>query len=163
MAGQSRRSPQPTKQGWLFVFDRVTGEPVWPIEERPVAASDVPGERLSPTQPFPTKPPAFDEQGFGPDDLIDFTPELRAEAEQIISRYRIGPMYTPPSVADADGTLGHTDDADDDRRRQLGRGITRPEKPGSSTSTRRPSWARTGSSVTPSGRTWISLEGALRV
>ena len=97
---------QPTKQGWLFVFDRVTGEPVWPIEERPVAASDVPGERLSPTQPFPTKPPAFDEQGFGPEDLIDFTPELRAEAEQIISRYRMGPMYTPPSVADADGTLG---------------------------------------------------------
>ena len=64
----------PTKQSWLFVFDRETGEPVWPIEEQPVAASDIPGERLAPTQPHPTKPPAFDQQGIGPDDLVDFTP-----------------------------------------------------------------------------------------
>ena len=97
---------QPTKQGWVFVFDRVTGEPIWPIEERPVAASDVPGELLSPTQPFPTKPPALDRQGFGIDDLIDFTPELRAEAEQIVSRFRTGPIYTPPTIADPAGPYG---------------------------------------------------------
>ena len=97
---------QPTKQGWLYVFDRVTGEPVWPIEERPVAASDVPGERVSATQAFPTKPPAFERQGIDLDDLVDFTPHLRAEAERIVSRYRIGPIFTPPSVADANGTFG---------------------------------------------------------
>ena len=97
---------QPTKQGWVFVFDRVTGEPVWPIEERPVAASNVPGELLSPTQPFPTKPPALDRQGFGPNDLIDFTPELRAEAEQVVSRFQTGPIYTPPTIADVAGPYG---------------------------------------------------------
>ena len=97
---------QPTKQGWLYVLDRETGEPVWPIEERPVPASDVPGELLSRTQPYPTKPPAFDRQGVSLDDLIDFTPELRAEAVEIASRYRLGPLFTPPSVASADGTLG---------------------------------------------------------
>src|SRR6516165_6788473 len=77
---------QPTKQGWVYVFDRTTGRPVWPIEERPVAKGDVPGEWYSPTQPFVTKPPAFDRQGVEPDDLIDFTPELRAEAVKIASR-----------------------------------------------------------------------------
>ena len=97
---------QPTKQSWLYVFDRETGEPIWPIEERPVEASDVPGELLSPTQPFPTKPPAYDRQGVGLEDLIDFTPELRAEAEQIISNYRIGPIFTPPTAADANGPFG---------------------------------------------------------
>ena len=97
---------QPTKQGWLYVFDRVTGEPVWPIEERPVAPSDVPGEQLALTQPFPTKPPPYDRQGVTIDDLIDFTPELRAEAEEIISNYRIGPIFTPPSVAESDGPFG---------------------------------------------------------
>ena len=97
---------QPTKQGWLYVFDRVTGEPVWPIEERPVPQGDVPGEWYAPTQPFPTKPPAFDRQGVSVDDLIDFTPALRAEAIEIISNYRVGPIFTPPSVADANGTLG---------------------------------------------------------
>ena len=71
-----------------------------------MGASDVPGELLSPTQPFPTKPPALDRQGFGPDDLIDFTPELRAEAEQIVARFRMGPMYVPPSIADANGPYG---------------------------------------------------------
>ena len=94
----------PTKQAWIFVFDRETGEPVWPIEERPVAASEVPGEILSPTQPFPTKPPAIDRQGIGVDDLIDFTPELRAAAEEIAGRYTLGPIYTPPTVADPQGT-----------------------------------------------------------
>jgi quinoprotein glucose dehydrogenase len=87
-----------TKQGFAFVFDRATGEPVWPIEERPVPQSDVPGERTSPTQPFPTKPPPFEKQGFGEDDLLDFTPELRAEALAIVSQWRMGPLYTPPSL-----------------------------------------------------------------
>ena len=73
---------QPTKQAFLYVFDRETGEPIWPIEERPVPKGDVPGEWYSPTQPFPTKPPAYDRQGVSIDDLIDFTPELRAEAVQ---------------------------------------------------------------------------------
>ena len=69
---------QPNKNGFLYVLDRTNGKPVWPIEERPVPQSNVPGERTSPTQPFPTKPPAFDRQGFTEDDLIDFTPELHA-------------------------------------------------------------------------------------
>ena len=97
---------QPTKQGWLYVFDRVTGEPVWPIEERPVPPSDVPGERVSETQPFPTKPPPYERQGVSLDDLADFTPEIRRRAEAIASNYRMGPIFTPPSVSDADGTLG---------------------------------------------------------
>ena len=102
-----RAVAQVTKQAFAYVFDRVTGEPVWPIEERPVPASDIPGERVSPTQPFPTKPPPFDLQGLTVDDLIDFTSALRAEAAEIASRYRTGPLYTPPSLAEAeDGTRG---------------------------------------------------------
>ena len=97
---------QPSKQSWLYVFDRVTGEPVWPIEERPVEASNVPGELLSLTQPFPTKPPAYDRQGVGVEDLIDFTPELRAEAERIVSNYRMGPIFTPPTVSVPEGPWG---------------------------------------------------------
>ncbi len=89
---------QVTKQGFAFVFDRVTGQPVWPIEERPVPQSKTPGEQTSPTQPFPTKPPAFERQGVTVDDLIDFTPELRAAALAIAKRYVIGPMFTPPSI-----------------------------------------------------------------
>jgi quinoprotein glucose dehydrogenase len=89
---------QPSKTGFLYVFDRKTGEPVWPIEERPVPASEVPSEHLSPTQPFPTKPPAFDRQGFTEDDLIDFTPELARRAKEIASRLVLGPMFTPPAV-----------------------------------------------------------------
>ena len=85
-----------TKQGFVFTFNRETGEPVWPIEERPVPQSEVPGEQLSPTQPFPTKPAAFELQGLTEDDLIDFTPELRAEALEIIKDYRIGPLFNPP-------------------------------------------------------------------
>ena len=96
---------QVTKHGFVFVFDRVTGEPVWPIEERAVSVSDVPGERASETQPFPTKPPAFDRQGLTIDDLIDFTPELRQEAISIVERHRYGPMFTPPSLS------GEGDDA----------------------------------------------------
>jgi quinoprotein glucose dehydrogenase len=96
---------QLTKQAFAFVFDRATGRPVWPIEERPVPASDTPGERTARTQPFPTKPPAFDRQGVTIDDLIDFTPELRAEAVDLVKLYRIGPMFTPPTVR-GDGPNG---------------------------------------------------------
>jgi quinoprotein glucose dehydrogenase len=94
---------QPTKQGWVYMFDRATGQPVWPIEERPVAKGDVPGEWYSPTQPCPTKPPAFDRQGVSLDDLIDFTPELKAEAVQFVSKYKIGPIFTPPVVSNWEG------------------------------------------------------------
>lgn len=93
---------QLTKTGWAFVFDRVTGKPVWPIEERPVPASDVPGEKAWPTQPVPTKPPAFEEQGVTLDDAFDLTPELKAEAQEAMKKYRIGPIFTPPSL---EGTL----------------------------------------------------------
>ena len=89
---------QITKQAFAFAFDRVTGEPIWPIEERPVPQGGAPGEATSPTQPFPTKPPAFDRQGATVENLIDFTPELREEALAIAERYTIGPMFTPPSV-----------------------------------------------------------------
>jgi quinoprotein glucose dehydrogenase len=93
---------QLTKQGFAFVFDRVSGEPVWPIEERPVPQSDVPGEQTSPSQPFPTKPPAFTEQGVVLDDAFDLTPELKAEAQAAMKKYRMGPLYTPPSM---EGTI----------------------------------------------------------
>ncbi len=96
---------QPTKQGWYYVFDRVTGKPVWPIEERPVPKGDVPGEWYSPTQPFVTKPPPFELQGVSIDDLIDFTQELRAEAVKLVSRYKIGPLFTPPIVSRWEGPL----------------------------------------------------------
>ena len=90
----------PSKQAFTYVFDRVTGEPVWPIEERPVPAGDVPGEWYAPTQPFPTKPPAYDQQGVSIDDLIDFTPELRAEARAMLDEYVWGPFFTPPTLID---------------------------------------------------------------
>ena len=101
---------QITKQGFIFVFDRATGEPVWDIEERPVPRSSVPGEVTSPTQRFPTKPMPFDRQGATEDNLIDFTPELRAEAIEIAKRYVTGPIYTPPSIRgdgpnDTQGTI----------------------------------------------------------
>ena len=96
---------QPGKQAFLYVFDRVTGEPVWPIEERPVPRSDVPGEWYSPTQPFPTKPPAYDRQGASLDDLIDFTPALRAQAVELVSRYKLGPIFTPPVVSRPQGPI----------------------------------------------------------
>jgi quinoprotein glucose dehydrogenase len=89
---------QLTKQGFAFVFDRVTGEPVWPIEERPVPPSDVAGEKAWPTQPFPTRPPPFSEQGVSLDDAFDVTPELRERARAELSKYRLGPLYTPPSL-----------------------------------------------------------------
>ncbi len=92
---------QITKQGWAYVFNRETGEPVWPIEERPVPTdTNVPGERLSPTQPFPTKPPAFTLQGLTEDDLIDFTPELREKALALVEGVRFGPLFTPMEISD---------------------------------------------------------------
>jgi quinoprotein glucose dehydrogenase len=96
---------QITKQGWVYVFDRTNGKPVWPIEERPVEKGTVPGEWYAPTQPFVTKPPAFDRQGVTPDDLIDFTPELHAEALKLAARYKLGPIFTPPVVSNLDGPL----------------------------------------------------------
>jgi quinoprotein glucose dehydrogenase len=97
---------QPTKQGWVYVFDRATGQPVWPIEERPVEQGTVPSEWYSPTQPFPTKPPPFERQGFIEDYLIDFTPELRAEALKTASRYKLGPIFTPAIVKGEAGKQG---------------------------------------------------------
>ena len=97
---------QPSKQAWLYVFDRITGEPIWPIEERPIETSDVPGELLSATQPYPTKPPAYDRQGVSLDDLVDFTPEIRRRAEEIAARHRIGPIFTPITVSEPDGVIG---------------------------------------------------------
>jgi quinoprotein glucose dehydrogenase len=97
---------QITKQGWVYVLDRTNGQPVWPIEERPVEKGDVPGEWYSPTQPFVTKPPPFDRQGVSADDVIDFTPELHAEGLKLLSRYKIGPIFTPPVVSKVEGPLG---------------------------------------------------------
>ncbi len=96
---------QPTKQNFLYVFDRVTGEPVWPMPERPVPQGDTPGEWYSKTQPFPTKPPAYDRQGVSLDDLIDFTPELHEQAVKLVEKYKIGPLFTPPVVSNPDGPL----------------------------------------------------------
>jgi quinoprotein glucose dehydrogenase len=93
---------QVTKTGFTFVFDRVTGDPVWPIEERPVPASTVPGEITSPTQPFPTKPRPFDRNSIGPDDVNDLTPEIKTEALRIISEFKTGPVFTP-SIAQGEG------------------------------------------------------------
>ena len=97
---------QVTKQAFTYVLDRVTGQPVWPIEERPVPQSNVPGEQASPTQPFPTRPLPFDRQGVSVDDLLDFTAELNAEARRIASEYELGPLFTPPVSAGATGQRG---------------------------------------------------------
>jgi quinoprotein glucose dehydrogenase len=97
---------QPSKQGFLYVFDRMTGKPVWPIEERKVEVGSVPGEWYSPTQPFPTKPPAYSRNGVSIEDLIEFTPELRERAKALVSKYHLGPVFTPPVASSADGPLG---------------------------------------------------------
>jgi glucose dehydrogenase len=96
---------QPSKQGILYVFDRVTGKPVWPFEEKPAPQGDVPGEWYSPTQPIPSKPPAYARNGATVDDLINFTPALRDQAQTLIARYKIGPVFTPPVESEADGPL----------------------------------------------------------
>ena len=99
---------QVSKISYVYVLDRVTGEPVWPIEERSAPQGDVPGEWYSPTQPHPTKPPPYDRQDLSLDDLLDFTPELREEALKIVSQYRLGPLFTPPSLVEPgpDGKKG---------------------------------------------------------
>src|SRR3954466_14444382 len=97
---------QITKQGWVYVFDRTNGQPVWPIEERPVEKGTVPGEWYAPTQPFVTKPPPFERQGVSTDDLIDFTSALHEEAIKVAARYKIGPIFTPPVVSTWPGPLG---------------------------------------------------------
>jgi quinoprotein glucose dehydrogenase len=105
--GQLRKIvAQPTKQAFLYVFDRVSGEPIWPIEERGVELGDVPGEWYSPTQPHPTKPPPYDRQGVSEEDLINFTPELRAKGIEVASWHKMGPIFTPPVVSSIDGPLG---------------------------------------------------------
>ncbi|MGA3188313.1 MAG: pyrroloquinoline quinone-dependent dehydrogenase [Bryobacteraceae bacterium] len=96
---------QPTKQGFLYVFDRITGKPVWPIEERPVEQGTVPNEWYSPTQPFPSKPPAYSRNGVVASDLIDFTPAMRDQAMTIVSKYHIGPVFTPPVESKLEGPL----------------------------------------------------------
>ncbi|HEY6253311.1 MAG TPA: pyrroloquinoline quinone-dependent dehydrogenase [Candidatus Angelobacter sp.] len=97
---------QPSKQGFLYVFDRITGKPIWPIEERPVEQGKTPGEWYSPTQPFPTRPSAYSRNGVSIDDLIDFTPQMREQAKNIVSKYHLGPVFTPPVVSQIDGPLG---------------------------------------------------------
>ena len=97
-AAPVRAVAQVTKQGFVYVFDRVTGQPLWPIEDRPVPQSEVPGEKTAATQPFPTKPAPFERQGASPADVIDFTPELREQARAILGRYDHGPLFTPPSA-----------------------------------------------------------------
>ena len=97
---------QPTKQSILYVFNRENGQPIWPIEEKPVPAGDVPGEWYAPTQPMPTKPPAYGRTGTSVDELIDFTPQLREEAIKIASRFKMGPLFTPPVVSKLEGPLG---------------------------------------------------------
>jgi len=93
---------QVTKQSFAYAFNRETGEPLWPFEYREVPQSDVPGERTSPVQPFPTLPAPFEMQGLTEDDLIDFTPELRAQALEIASQFRLGPLFNPPALPDDD-------------------------------------------------------------
>ena len=118
---------QPTKQSFLYVFNRETGEPIWPIEEKPVPKGDVPGEWYSPTQPFPTKPPAYDHQGVSnrrPDQLH---PELHAEAMKLIEKYRIGPMFTPPSVSKVGGPLATLVSPGADGRGELAGGSYDPD------------------------------------
>ncbi|MEQ1885270.1 MAG: PQQ-binding-like beta-propeller repeat protein [Bryobacteraceae bacterium] len=96
---------QPTKQSILYVLDRTNGKPIWPIEERPVPAGNVPGEKYSPTQPIPTKPPAYGRNGTSVEELIDYTPELRAEAIEMSKKYKLGPLYTPPVLSNPNGPI----------------------------------------------------------
>jgi quinoprotein glucose dehydrogenase len=97
---------QPTKQAFLYVLNRETGEPIWPIPEKPVESGDVPGEWYSPTQPFPTKPPPYDTQDVNASTIIDFTPELHRQGLEILSHYKTGPIFTPPTLATLDGRWG---------------------------------------------------------
>lgn len=107
--GQRRKViAQSTKQGWVYTFDRATGEPIWPMPETPVLQSDVPGEKTSPTQPIPSKPAPYAQQGLVESDLIDYTPAIRDSALKIAKRCRMGPYYIPPSTSDGKGANGFT-------------------------------------------------------
>ena len=98
---------QLTKQSFAYVFNRETGEPIWPFEEYEVAPSEMPGERVASPQLIPTRPPAYDRQGFTPDDLVDFTPEIRERAEEVVADLRMSPLFATGSPEDAaDGTSG---------------------------------------------------------
>jgi len=97
---------QPSKQCFLYVLNRETGQPIWPFVEKRVPRGDLPGEWYSPTQPFPSRPPAYDVQNVDASTVIDFTPELHAKALRLLAHYRTGPVYTPPSLSKADGTWG---------------------------------------------------------
>ena len=125
--GPVRAIAQVSKQGFTYVFDRVTGEPVWPIEERAVETdTDMEGEVLSPTQPFPTKPPPFEYQGVTLDDLIDFTPEIRAMAVEAVRSFRLGPLFSPPMLSHDGRPAGDHSAPPRRRRRGLGRLGRRP-------------------------------------
>ncbi|MBN9543894.1 MAG: pyrroloquinoline quinone-dependent dehydrogenase, partial [Alphaproteobacteria bacterium] len=95
----------PSKMGFLYVFDRITGKPVWPIPEKKVEKGNAPGEWYSPTQPIPSKPKAYTRNGTSIEELIDFTPELRAEAVEMLKKYKLGPIYTPPVVSNLNGPI----------------------------------------------------------
>src|SRR6201982_766828 len=97
---------QPSKQGFLYVFDRITGKPIWPIPERPGQVGTGPSQWYSPTQPIPTKPAAYSRNGVSIDDLIDFTQALRERAKEIATKYHLGPVYTPPTVSKLEGPPG---------------------------------------------------------
>ena len=98
---------QVSKQGFVYAFDRVTGEPIWPIVEQPVSTeTNLPGEIVSPTQPFPTRPAPFDYQGITIDDLVDFTPEIRQMAMDAVKDYTLGPLFTPPTLPVSGGNKG---------------------------------------------------------
>ncbi len=135
---------QPTKQAFLYVLNRETGEPIWPIEERPVAKGDVPGEWYSPTQPFPTKPPAYDRQGVAIGDLIDFTPAMRAEAEQIVSAVPHRPDVHSGVAQQARRSAGYAHTGDGGWRIELAGRILRSRKRTSCTCPRRRRSRRSG-------------------
>ena len=97
---------QPSKQGFLYVFDRVTGKPIWPMPEKPVEVGDVPGEKYSPTQPIPSRPRSYSRNGVTVDELVDFTPALNERAKEVASKYHLGPVFTPPTVSKLEGPLG---------------------------------------------------------
>jgi hypothetical protein len=129
---------QPSKQGWLYVFDRVTGQPVWPIEERPVEKGDVPGEWYSPTQPFVTRPPAFDRHSVSVDELIDFTPELRAEGAHARRALQVRPDLHAARREPVGGTARDPGAALRDRADRTGRAARSIPRPTGSTSTPSP-------------------------
>ena len=127
----------PTKQNWLYVFDRTNGKPVWPIVETPVPKGDLPGEWYAPTQPIPSKPPAFGRQGITTEDLIDFTPEIKAKAVEFVKNYRIGTLWETAVGAGRGRHAGHAAAPRVDGRPELAGRFASTPRPTSSTSTRR--------------------------